>query len=138
MKEQYASILLTLTCLLGLGAGAEGQSQREVVMTVPYEFVAGGETLPAGTYTVTRVSEDRFGGLIISSYETQKSAFVMPNEFKSYSPDNIKVSFKEVGDVHFLSKIETANGAYNIPLPRSATAVAGVKQHGVMSASGTN
>ena len=69
MKKQYASILLTLTCLLGLGVGAEGQSQREVIVTVPYEFVAGGKTLPAGTYTVTHVSEDRFSGLIISSYE---------------------------------------------------------------------
>ena len=38
MKKQYASILLTLTCFLGLGVGAEGQSQREVVVTVPYEL----------------------------------------------------------------------------------------------------
>jgi hypothetical protein len=138
MKKQYASILLTLTCLLGLGVGAEGQSQREVVMTVPYEFVAGGKTLPAGTYTVTRVSEDRFGGLILSSYETRSSVFVMPNEFKRYPADNVKVGFKQIGGVHFLSKIETANGAYNIPVPHSATMVAGVKQHGDISASGTN
>jgi len=138
MKKQYASILLTLTCFLGLGVGAEGQSQREVVVTVPYEFVAGGKTLSAGTYTVTRVSEDRFGGLIISSYENRSSAVVMPNEFESYPADNIKVSFKQIDDVHFLSKIETGNGAYNIPVPHSATMVAGVKQHGDMSASGTN
>ena len=138
MKKQYASILLTLTCVLGLGVGAEGQSQREVIVTVPYEFVASGKTLPAGTYTVTRVSEDRFGGLIISSYENRSSVVVMPNEFEGYPSDNIKVSFKQIGDVHFLSKIETANGAYNIPVPHSATMVAGVKQHGDMSASGTN
>ena len=137
MKKQYASILLTLTCALALGVGAEGQSQREVVMTVPYEFVAGGKTLPAGTYTVTRVSQDRFGGLIISSYETGSSVLVMPDEFESYPTDNIKVSFRHVGDAHFLSKIETANGAYNISVPHSATMVAGVK-HGDMSASGTN
>ena len=138
MKKQYASILLSLTCLLGLGVGAEGQSQREVVMTVPYEFVAGGKTLPEGTYTVTRVSEDRFGGLILSSYETRSSVFVMPNEFKRYLADNVKVGFKQIGGVHFLNKIETANGAYNIPVPHSATMVAGVKQHGDISASGTN
>jgi len=121
-----------------LGVSAEGQSQREVVMTVPYEFVASGKTLPAGTYTVTRVSEDRFSGLIISSYENRSSVVVMPNEFKSYPADNIKVSFQQIGDVHFLSRIETANGAYNIPVPHSATVAAGVKQHGDMSASGTN
>jgi hypothetical protein len=107
-------------------------------MTVPYEFVAGGKTLPAGTYTVTRVSEDRFGGLILSSYETRSSVFVMPNEFKRYPADNVKVGFKQIGGVHVWSKIETANGAYNIPVPHSATMVAGVKQHGDISASGTN
>jgi hypothetical protein len=138
MKKHYASILLTVICFLGLGVGAKGQSQREVVMTVPYEFVAGGKTLPAGTYTVSRVSEDRFGGLIISSYENRSSVFVMPNGFESYPADNVKVRFRQIGDLHFLSKIETANGAYNIPVPHSATMVAGVKQHRDMSASGTN
>jgi hypothetical protein len=83
----------------------------------------GGKTLPAGTYTVTRVSEDRLGGLIISSYENRSSVFVMPNEFKSYPAGNIKVSCQQIGNVHFLSKIETANGAYNIPVPQSATMV---------------
>src|SRR3989442_12602325 len=95
MKKQYASILLTLTCFLGLGVGAEGQSQREVVVTVPYEFVAGGQTLSAGTYTVTRWPEDRFGGLIISTYENRPSARVMPNEVESYPADNINASFKQ-------------------------------------------
>ena len=138
MKKHHESMLLTLTCCMVLGVDAEGQAQREVVMTVPYEFVTGDKTLPAGTYTVTRVSGDRFGGLIISSYETRSSVFVIPNEFDSYPTDNIKVSFRQIGDVHLLSKIETADGAYNIPVPHSATVVAGVKQHGDMSASGTN
>jgi len=114
--------------LYGLGCGCRGPGPTR-----------GGYdcTLPAGTYTVTRVSEDRFGGLIISSYETRSSVFVIPNEFKGYPANNTKVSFKQIGDVHFLSKIETANGAYNIPVPQSATMVAGLK-HGDMSASGTN
>src|SRR2546430_583104 len=118
MKKHHESMLLTLTCCMVLGADAEGQAQREVVMTVPYEFVTGDKTLPAGTYTVTRMSGDRFGGLIISSYETRSSVFVIPNEFDSYPTDNIKVSFRQIGDVHLLSKIETADGAYNIPVPQ--------------------
>ena len=120
MKKQYASILLTLTCVLGLGVGAEGQSQREVIVTVPYEFVAGGKTLPAGTYTVTRVSEDRFGGLIISSYENRSSVVVMPNEFEGYPSDNIKVSFKQIGDVHFLTRLKqlTVPTTYRCPIQR--------------------
>ncbi len=136
MKKQYASILLTITCFLALGVGAEGQAQREVVVTIPYEFLAAGKTLPAGTYTVSRVSENTLGGIIISSYENRSSVFVIPNYFESHEVDNVKVSFKQIGEAHFLSKIETANGVYSIPVPRSATVVARVR-HG-MSASGTN
>jgi hypothetical protein len=135
--QKYASILLTLICFLGLGVAAEGQSQQEVVVTVPYEFVAGTTTLPAGTYTVGRVYQNRLGGLMISSYDTQSSVFVMPDEFESHSTDNVSVGFTEIGDVHFLSKIETADGTYNLPLSRRATLVGAQKQHS-MSASGTN
>src|SRR5438445_11362449 len=100
MKKHYASMLLTLTCCMVLGVDAEGQAQREVVMTVPYEFVAGGKTLPAGTYTVTRVSEDRFGALIISSYVTGSSVFVIPKGVKGDLADTFNVSFQHIRSVH--------------------------------------
>ncbi len=40
MKKKYASILLTLICLLGLGVTAAAQGRGEIVVTLPFEFVA--------------------------------------------------------------------------------------------------
>ncbi len=137
MKRQYACILLALASFLALGVGAEAQVQREVVVVVPFEFVAAGTTLPAGTYTVSRVSEAGLSGLALSSYENRSSVFVIPSQFESY-PGDAKLGFKQIGDAHFLSNIETANGVYSIPVPRSNTAVGRMKQHLGMSASGTN
>lgn len=54
MTKHYGSILLTTVCIVGFAVGAHGQEKREVVVTVPYEFVASGKTLPAGTHTVSR------------------------------------------------------------------------------------
>jgi hypothetical protein len=136
MKKQYAGILLTLTCFLGLAVGAEGQGPRELVVTVPFDFVTAGKTLPAGTYTVSRVSEDALGGLTISSYENGLSVIVLPNQVEGDPVDNVKVSFKQIGDAHFLSKIETANGIYSIPVSRPTTVIGGVSRRQGMPAAG--
>lgn len=50
------------------------QTHLEVIVKIPYEFVAGGRTLPAGTCTVSRLSDDRRGSLSIVSYEQRSNA----------------------------------------------------------------
>ncbi len=49
MKKSLFTVVLTMTCLLGLGISAHAQDASRVVVKVPFEFVAGGKTLPAGT-----------------------------------------------------------------------------------------
>jgi hypothetical protein len=84
MKTILASVLLVITSLFGLAAGAKAQAgssdatRREVTVKVPYEFVVGGRRLPAGTYTVSRLSDDGRSGLSIVSNEARSSAVVLP------------------------------------------------------------
>ena len=137
MKRYCASILCTLICCVGLTDGALAVEKREVTVTVPYEFVAGGKTLPAGTYTVTRVNFER-RELSISSYENRSGVLVLPIEFDDQLAGDPKLIFEQVGDRRVLSKIETLYGVYTLPEPRSANIVAGAKQQQGMAASGTN
>jgi hypothetical protein len=138
MKKQYAQILLTVTCFLGLGVVAQAQGQRELTVTVPFDFVAAGKTLPAGKYTVSRVTEDALGGLAISSYENRLSVIVLPTQLEGDSVDDAKVSFKQIGDERFLNKIKTADGIYSIPVSLPTTVVGGVSRHqGMPAAAGT-
>ena len=60
MKKTYLTAVLTLACMLGVGISARAQDTEGVRVKVPFEFVAGGATLPAGTYTVGRLSFDPF------------------------------------------------------------------------------
>ena len=138
MKQQLASVLLLITGLFGLAAGAKAETHREVIVKIPYEFVAGGRTLPAGTYTVTRLSDSRLGGLSISSYDTRSGALVLANQFKSRPADDTKILFERVGDMYYLSAIETLDGVYTLPLPRSALLMAKSAHTDGMSASGTH
>jgi hypothetical protein len=95
---------------------ARRETRREIVVTLPFEFVVSGKTLPAGTYAVSRITEDKFEGLILSSYENRTSLFVHAVEIESASADKPQVSFERVGEQNFLSKIQTANDVYNIPV----------------------
>jgi hypothetical protein len=76
--------------------------------------------------------------LSITSYGARSGVFVLANQFEDQPAENGKVIFEQVGESHFLSKIQTLDGVYIISVPRSSVLVAGVKQHQSMSASGTN
>ncbi len=78
MKTSYFAVVLTMTCLLGLGMSARAQDASGVVVKVPFEFVAGGKTLPAGTYSVGRLSPGIHPSLIIDSKDNGAFALVLP------------------------------------------------------------
>lgn len=136
MKKAYLTVVLTLTCLLGLGISARAQAASGVVVTVPFEFVAGGKTLPAGTYSVGRVSAAVHPGLIIRSNDN--GALVLPTVFEGTPGEQSKLGFEHVGDKYFLSKVETRAGIYTFAIPRAMTRVAKVKDGGTLSSSGAN
>ena len=138
MKQQLASVLLIIISLFGLAAGAKAETRPEVTVNIPYEFVAAGRTLPAGTYTVSRLSDDRFGGLSITNHDAGTGVFVVPNQFESQSGVDAKVRFEKVGNTYFLRAIETSTGVYTLPLPRSAVLMAKAAHTDGMTASGTH
>jgi hypothetical protein len=136
MKKSYLTVLLTLSCLLGLGISARAQDVTRVVVTVPFEFVAGGQTLPAGTYTLSRASEASQRNLVIRSYDN--GAFVLPMAFDDIPAERAKLGFTHVGNEYFLSKVETQAGVYTFQTPRPMTKVAQMKDQGALSSSGTH
>jgi hypothetical protein len=138
MKKRYASILLALVCVLGLGVAAKAQYRGEVVVTLPFAFVVSGKTLPAGTYRVSRISDDKYVGLLLKSYENRTGVFVHPVEIESARVDVPSVSFEQVGGQHFLTRIQTPYDVYNIPVSRSVIMEAASRSHDNGSASGSS
>jgi hypothetical protein len=136
MKNSYLIVVLTLTCLFGLGISARAQDAEGVRVTVPFEFIAGGTTLPAGTYTVGRVSLDASSSIVIRSY--RRGAFALPMAVDGTAPKQLQLSFEHVGDAYFLSEVDTPAGVYTFALPPAMVALAQVKYQSTMSSSGTN
>ena len=129
MKKLCLRIAVALVSFAGLGITAKAQVVDQIVVTIPFEFVVAGKTLPAGTYRVNPVSDDRWGGLILSGVENRASAIVLPNEVESAPADKAHVSFETAGNEHFLSKIETADIVFTIPVSRTAILLASGKSH---------
>lgn len=138
MKQQLASVLLIILGFFGVAAKAKAQTHREVIANIPYEFVAAGRTLPAGAYTVTRLSDNGLAGLSIANYEARSGVLVLVNQFENRPAGDTKISFERVGDKYYLSSIETSDGLYTLPLPRSAVLMAQSAHTDGVAASGTH
>ena len=136
MKKSYLTAVLTLTCLLGVGISARAQDTEGVRVNVPFEFVAGGATLPAGTYTVGRVSIEQYSTIAISGYG--HGALILPIAIDGPRTEQPKLSFERVGDKYFLSEVDTPGGIYTFALPRAMVALAQMKDQGTQSSGGTN
>jgi hypothetical protein len=135
--KKYARILAAVTLLSGLGVAANAESRTEIVVTLPFEFVASGKTFPAGTYTAGRLSDAGSGGLRITNRANGTSVLVLPNEVESTSAYKPEVVFKQVGKQYFLSAIQTGNEVYNIPAYRSVTPEAVTKPRDIVFVSGS-
>jgi hypothetical protein len=125
--KNYAGILVAVVFSLGLSGAARAATQDDVVVKLPFEFVAGGKTLPAGTYVVRHLSDESSGPLILTNRDNGSSVFVLPHVSDHASDDKPQVSFKQVGDQYFLSTIQTTFDIYQIPISHSAIVVAEAK-----------
>lgn len=137
MKKSYLTAVLMLTCVLGVGVSARAQDADAVVVSVPFEFVAGGATLPAGEYRISRVNPGVNRELAIRGYNNG-SAFLLPLAFDNGPSDGPTVSFERVGGKYFLSKIKTPSGVYTMQASREMIMLGQSSTQGAMSASGTN
>src|SRR6516225_8408269 len=73
------------TAVFGLalfGAGAKAQDRDQLIVNIPFPFVAAGKTLPAGTYHLSRVSSSNVNELILRGVENHDGVFVLSTEWE--------------------------------------------------------
>ena len=136
MRKHYLRFLIALIGVAGLGVSAKGQAVDQIAVNIPHEFVVAGKTLPPGTYRVNRLSDSHPEVLILSSFESRAGLMVRSTEVKSTRADKPEVSFEQIDGQYFLSKIETADHVFTIPVSRSEILEAAAKSARGTSASG--
>jgi hypothetical protein len=117
MKKHCVRVLGVFFGLAALGASALGQVSDQMTVNIPYEFVVAGKTLPAGSYRINRVNDRDDRVLVISSFANHAAVVVSPSEVADRTgAEQPRLSFRQVGDQHLLSKIETAEHVFTIPV----------------------
>jgi len=130
MKEQSLRILFALIAFAGLSAAINAQVPDQIVVNIPFAFVVEGKTLPAGTYKASRVSNDKWEGLVLSSVENRVGVIVRPTDVESAPADAATLTFESAGDQHFLRQIKTEDSVFSIKVPRQAALLASAPSHG--------
>jgi len=136
MRTYYLRFLIALVGVAGLGVAAKGQGVDQIVVNIPYEFVVAGKTLPPGTYRVNRLSSIQPEVLILSSFENRAGLMVRSTAVQGTRASKPEVSFEQIDGQHFLSKIETADHVFTIPVSRSEILEAAAKSARGTPASG--
>jgi hypothetical protein len=109
--KKYSSIVALLLSIAGLLVPARAQEVK-VIATIPFEFIVGTQTLPAGKYTVSTTSSQANSPLLVSTRD--HGAFLLPTAFDGTQVEKSSLSFDQIGDEHVLSQIRTATGSYTI------------------------
>jgi hypothetical protein len=110
LVKKYSLIVAVLAGIAGSSLSLRAQ-EAKVIVTIPFEFVVGSQTLPSGTYTVSRGPAVASSPLLISNRE--HSVFLLPTAFDGVE-STVAVSFDQVGEEHVLSQIRTPAGIYTI------------------------
>jgi len=102
MKKIAAKVVLLMTfvCLLT----AAGYSQQLILKAdVPFDFIVGTKTFPAGEYYVSRISAQTLS--LRGSNNSFLTTFITEPVMSSFSQSNPKLKFQAVGGQYVLTEI---------------------------------
>lgn len=134
--KKSAKILFAVALVLGLSGAARAESQDKIVVSLPFSFVVGGKTLPAGTYTVRRSSFNLTSPLLLTRTDDGTSVFVLPALRENASGSMPEVTFQRAGGENFLSAVRTGEYVYQFPVSQSLSLAASARSGRNAPASG--
>jgi hypothetical protein len=99
--------LMVALAILTSVVSANAQSQNTVVANIPFEFVVGSQTLPAGEYIVRQVTSDG-SALVIQGSANGESAVRLTETINGIKKrTQARLVFHRYGDNYFLAQVWT-------------------------------
>jgi hypothetical protein len=102
-KKLIAKVWMALgAVVMVLGIAPSARAGEEVVARVPFDFIVGGQRLPAGKYVVTQNQ----ALVSIANTDRRHFAFVLMNPMWSDQAWTApRLVFERIGEDHFLAQI---------------------------------
>jgi hypothetical protein len=114
-----ALVMAAMMALTAMASTRVAQAQ-ELIVNIPFDFVAGNMQMPAGEYSV-KTSGPTNSLVLIARHESVASAFLNTNAAVASEPQtDSKLIFNRYGKRYFLSQVWTTGNACGRQLLKSA------------------
>jgi len=127
MKKQIMTALLGLALTAVMAGSVFAQAGRRVTVHVPFDFVIAGKQMPAGDYSVRRVSNDSENALLIQSADGRRVATVFTNSTRR-EVGRAELRFRQYGESYFLAEVSIPGTADVREIPRTKSEEKRVRQ----------
>jgi len=120
LVRAFIGLSVALTAIVPVGA----QSDLQIVVTVPFDFIVGDRTLPAGDYYLRPYSTTQ-GVMMITNQDKKTTTIFMARFAERLKPqDRPMLVFNRYEDQYFLREIWSAYvDGYELPKSRTERSV---------------
>jgi hypothetical protein len=109
MKHVKKALALSGLLVLLTFTAALGQSDRQTIIHIPFNFSVGEKAFPAGKYVIGRVWKDKDSVWVIQRKDNVGKAMLLTRPVRANeTQQETRLVFHRYGDLYFLSTIWTA------------------------------
>jgi hypothetical protein len=108
-KKLYSTFAMLSLALLMAVVSVQAQSSGKLEVNIPFEFQIGSRTLPAGDYSIKRLTQN---SVLVRSADGKRSAIAQtPKTITANEKGKQeKLVFNQYGDQYFLSQVWMVRG----------------------------
>lgn len=108
MKNIQKAFVLASILVLFTFSSALGQSDRQTIIHIPFNFSVGEKSFPAGKYVIERNRRDSDTVWVIKRKDNVGSAFMLTQSVRANEPaDATRLVFNRYGEQYFLAEFWT-------------------------------
>ena len=106
MRNQFLKTMMMIAVLFVLSAvSGRAQAGSNFMVTLPFDFIVSGKTLPAGEYVVAR-STSGSEGLVIRPSDRKGGIYLLTTSIhRDDRRRDARVVFRRYGNLYFLSQV---------------------------------
>ena len=121
MKYMQRAIALSGLLLLLTFSSAFGQSDRQTIIHIPFNFSVGEKSFPSGKYVIERNRNNSDIVWVIRNKETDRSAIVVTRPARANDVvEETRLVFNRYDDSYFLSEFWIVGGLNGHEVPTSS------------------
>ena len=112
----FSGLLVLLTF-----SSAFGQSDRQTIIHIPFNFSVGEKSFPSGKYVIERNGNNSDTVWVITNKETDRSAIVVTRSARANDVvEETRLVFNRYDDLYFLSEFWIVGGQNGHEVPASS------------------